>query len=867
MDYMFYNCINLEYINLKIANTTNYLSLFNFLNGVPENLVYCINVIHSTNLSLALASKKCSINYCLDDWKKKQKNKAECEDILISDIENTYISDIINTTYIIDTHDIHDKSSNKSEFYEGIYNNCLINIKYINEEITNELIRNYILDYISKNSTINSIVNHYINNNYNFTITIFRICNCTNLLLKYDYFEINSDNIVNKIKYNINNLKDYVIIYINYKYKNYFEIYDLYENKSINIRRNCNDCFEKNNLKITNNFTEEINSILGKVITNKIIENNINIFNTSSPIFNNICENFTIEEIDIPIKERRQILFLGNNEKEIICNDINCDVQSFFLSNLTGICNCQIFDDLNNLFLENQQNANNITEEEYKLFINSNSIINSFLIFKCGKEAFNGNNIKNNIGFYISCIFIIIQIILFCFHLSSYLKSKNNINLKLNPPKIKKFEIDDDLKEEKEEEEKDKKLKLKNNNKISEKKNNINIGEKNINTNENMIKDEKNIINININSVETMNTKSNLISEIKIDNMNQIEKDIIHIKLKENKDELNLKNNNNILFSNEENIFKNKENNILNNNNQINLTRNTKFLKPINKNLNSSKESLIISKTNNINNKNYKAQIKEQNNINKDTPKKQISFFICYWQFLSLKQPIINLLSPIKCLKIEESNIPILVKLMRILFYLSLNIFFIILHLEQKYFRNKYEYFNKKYNIRYEFLNKKISLNERFSYGFIHSIQSSLISFFICFIIQSVLNYFFFNIKKILNLMLTKSKKRSIKNKKNNKSEINEQNIVNNIIEKYSKLYLIFFSIGFIIMIIIFYSIIAFNQVYRGGYSDFIAGTFWTFIFLQIIPFILCFIFASFKYIGNKNNNKCLSKIGEYIYF
>ena len=115
--------------------------------------------------------------------------------------------------------------------------------------------------------------------------------------------------------------------------------------------------------------------------------------------------------------------------------------------------------------------------------------------------------------------------------------------------------------------------------------------------------------------------------------------------------------------------------------------------------------------------------------------------------------------------------------------------------------------------------------------------------------------------------MLIKSKKRSIKNKKIDKSENNEQNIVNNIIEKYSKLYLIFFSIGFIIMIIIFYSIIAFNQVYRGGYSDFIAGTFWTFIFLQIIPFILCFIFASFKYIGNKNNNKHLSKIGEFIYF
>ena len=96
-----------------------------------------------------------------------------------------------------------------------------------------------------------------------------------------------------------------------------------------------------------------MNSELGKVITNKIIENDIDPFNKNNPIFDNICKNFTIEEIDIPIRERKQMIFLGNKEKELVCNDINCTIESFFLNNLTGVCNCQISNDFNYLFQMN----------------------------------------------------------------------------------------------------------------------------------------------------------------------------------------------------------------------------------------------------------------------------------------------------------------------------------------------------------------------------------------------------------------------------------------------------------------------------------------------------------------------------------
>ena len=65
-------------------------------------------------------------------------------------------------------------------------------------------------------------------------------------------------------------------------------------------------------------------------------------------------------------------------------------------------------------------------------------------------------------------------------------------------------------------------------------------------------------------------------------------------------------------------------------------------------------------------------------------------------------------------------------------------------------------------------------------------------------------------------------------------------------------------------MIIIFYSVIAFNEVYRGGLSDLIAATIMAFIFLQIIPFILCLGFALLKYLGIKNRNE---KLYQYIFF
>ena len=756
-----------------------------------------------------------------------------------------------------------------------ICDDCKLNINYINPALSSDLIKYYVNEYINANAYLYSVVDFYINEEYNYTITIFRSWHCTKLLLQNDYFEINTEEIDNILRYNMKNSNHYVIAYINYKYKNYIEIYDNIDSQQININDgNCTDCLNNSLLKITNNFTKEINIILGKVIQNKIKENNLNIFDKDEPIFNDICANFTIENVDFPIKERRELFYLGNIQKEIVCHDINCDIESIIIENFTGICNCKVETNFNNIFLDNKS-PNNMEEEEYNKFINSKSSINSFLIFKCAKESFS-KNLKNNANLYISIALIVIQIVLYSFYVwfqNKSKKSKNKDKLKFkntkiesNPPKIEKFSVSDDLDEndftnyinekgdfEKENQEKDKQIIY--NDDVDE--DDIGDPEKNIQDKDIDSVREKEIENEIINSggeltEETLTTRINYFRERRF--KNKSEKEIINTESSQ-VDHPEEKQKYKLHFE-EENFTGDEIANDMNNKN--NLKKNKK-IRNINKQFNQTERSSIISKESfspsEINHiENDIIQKTEYANFTEVIKKPLVSFWEYYWKLVQLKQPIINLLSPIKYFKIEESHIPTLVKLMRFIFILSLNMFFNILHLEQKYFRKKYTHFNEKYNIRNELLNDKISSNERFAYGLGHAPLSGFLSFLICLVIQSILNYFFFNIKKKLEKVVAD-------NSKNKKDEILQ------IMRNAKKSYIIFFGVGFAIMILIFYSAINFAEVYIGGVLDFLAGVFWTFIFLQIIPFVYSLLFAYFRYKGIRDGNEKLFLIGQFIFF
>ena len=75
MNYMFYQCKNLEYINLyNFQDETNIKALSMFYE-IPENIIYCINnEKNAPKISQQLSEKKCSINYCSDNWKSQKQN-------------------------------------------------------------------------------------------------------------------------------------------------------------------------------------------------------------------------------------------------------------------------------------------------------------------------------------------------------------------------------------------------------------------------------------------------------------------------------------------------------------------------------------------------------------------------------------------------------------------------------------------------------------------------------------------------------------------------------------------------------------------------------------------------------------------------
>ena len=112
-----------------------------------------------------------------------------------------------------------------------------------------------------------------------------------------------------------------------------------------------------------------------------------------------------------------------------------------------------------------------------------------------------------------------------------------------------------------------------------------------------------------------------------------------------------------------------------------------------------------------------------------------------YFHLLPLKQPIWDMLSDIKALEINKSFVPLSMKIIRFFFMLSLNMFMNSLFLTQNYFKNRYTYFNEKYNLQYNEEIKGVSSSERFGYALKYAAGFYVANFFICLIIH----HFFFS--------------------------------------------------------------------------------------------------------------------------
>ena len=134
-----------------------------------------------------------------------------------------------------------------------------------------------------------------------------------------------------------------------------------------------------------------------------------------------------------------------------------------------------------------------------------------------------------------------------------------------------------------------------------------------------------------------------------------------------------------------------------------------------------------------------------------------------------------------------------------------------------------------------------------------NSFPRVLLGFIICVIIQELIEYIFFcERKKIYNTFFLKGFD-------------NINNKANNMIKKIKIKYYVFIFINFIMMVMFFIYITNYCGVYVGGIFDFIGAGIWTFILLQIFPFISSFIISFLRYRGLKKVNKLIYKISQIL--
>ena len=231
------------------------------------------------------------------------------------------------------------------------------------------------------------------------------------------------------------------------------------------------------------------------------------------------------------------------------------------------------------------------------------------------------------------------------------------------------------------------------------------------------------------------------------------------------------------------------------------------------------------------------------------------SFLRLYWNILSLRHNIINFFSFIKIFHITISYTPYQIKIVKFLFMLMINMFINALILTQDYFKEKFYYFNNKYNILDIELENGISKSEKLKYAMNNSFPRVMISFIICLIIQGLFEYIFFcERKKMYKLFALKGF-----------NEINKN--IRVIMAKIRLKYYIYILINFSLAITFYIYLTNFCSIYIGGIFDYIGAGIWTFIMLELFPFLSSLILSILRYYGIKKSNNTIYKISQILSF
>ena len=87
---MFTECTKLEYINLNNFKENISLDVTNIFNGVPDNIVVCLNE-NSNKIKQEIINKACYTLDCSDDWKINKKKLVNKTDLCFDYYNNSIL--------------------------------------------------------------------------------------------------------------------------------------------------------------------------------------------------------------------------------------------------------------------------------------------------------------------------------------------------------------------------------------------------------------------------------------------------------------------------------------------------------------------------------------------------------------------------------------------------------------------------------------------------------------------------------------------------------------------------------------------------------------------------------------------------------
>ena len=305
--------------------------------------------------------------------------------------------------------------------------NCRVITQEINDDIQNinftkltEYYREKIYFYINP-------VIHYVNKNY--TMALFVNPDCTESLLEQGYYKIDSKvlnkkmvDVVGTERINHGFLLNFFIQYNNL---NHYRMYD-FNDQYLDPKTDCQECL-KVPFILTNKYNNTISVALGSIIASAITLDKLDIFSKDSEVFTDLCQNVTLEGVDIPLSERLHYLYMEDYSTQMACGGNNCQLLEVNKEESTSVCRCELneYDDLL------KEDVNKIEKPEQPELKSSPS--DSFGIIKCTKNGFHANNVKSNGGFYICLIVIVgVGVLILCYFLCSKIITTSEKGM--NPP-------------------------------------------------------------------------------------------------------------------------------------------------------------------------------------------------------------------------------------------------------------------------------------------------------------------------------------------------------------------------------------------------------------------------------------------------